>query len=668
MSADLHRHSALTGTRRGLLPEDLMKFRWLQEIALSPNGDYIAYTVSQPDAAANGYQVHLYVYDTRQARTHRLEAGPGRVGAIAWSRDGMRLAYALQEGGSALIVIWSPDDTQHARYPFVGLSPGDLDWSPDGKRLAFVSWVPVLHTSEAPTPGIPAPTIRVIRRLRYKQEGAGWVQDRFRHVHTLELDTGDVVQLTSDECDYSQPRWSWSGSRLAFVALAREQNIPLGYGQIMLLDVQTGDMQPLIPGWQGAALSPQWRADDGAIAFAGHNFSPPVNRRCLYHAWLYDMETGQATDLSEEIDQTVGNYAVSDQRAGLTNMTVKWPGGSGRIYFLLTVQGASHLYRVTPGDSPQEVIGGKSVTFEYSPDSTGGVAFGMADPHSVGELFLLRDGQRQQITNLNPWLYSHHLSTPEEYWYDGLDGARVHSWLMKPPDFNPEKRYPVIVYVHCSMFSWDFYHEFQYLASAGYIVAYFNQRGTTAGYGQECALGNYYGKHEDEYAEIMLGVDDLITRPYVDADRMGVTGGSCGGFMTNWIIGHTNRFAAAVTQRSISDLVSKFGTSDNGPEQAEGDGAGRPWDNLETIWWSSPIAHAKNITTPLLIIHSSEDHRCALGQAEELFAVLRWLGREVEMVIFSGENHGLSRGGRPGNRIERLQRICGWFNRYLAAR
>jgi len=178
-------------------------------------------------------------------------------------------------------------------------------------------------------------------------------------------------------------------------------------------------------------------------------------------------------------------------------------------------------------------------------------------------------------------------------------------------------------------------------------------------------LGNYYGKHRDEFEEIMRGVDDLTRRPYVDPERLGVTGGSCGGFMTNWIVGHTDRFAAAVTQRSVTDLVSKYGTSDNGPEQAESEGADAPWVNVDLLWESSPLAYAPQIHTPLLILHSAEDHRCTLSQAEELFAALRWMGRPVEMVIFEGEHHGLSRGGRPGNRIERLHRILDWFGRYI---
>jgi dipeptidyl aminopeptidase/acylaminoacyl peptidase len=197
------------------------------------------------------------------------------------------------------------------------------------------------------------------------------------------------------------------------------------------------------------------------------------------------------------------------------------------------------------------------------------------------------------------------------------------------------------------------------------VVAYFNQRGTTAGYGQAWTRASEGDQGGKDYEEIMLGVDELVSRPYVDASRLGVTGGSCGGFLTNWIIGHTDRFKAAVTQRSISNEISCYGTSDLGPEMIEGETAATPWTDLGKMWRQSPLAYADRIHTPLLILHATEDHRCPLEQAEQLFAALRWLRREVEMVIFVGESHGLTRGGRPGNRIEHLRRLMGWFQRYL---
>jgi dipeptidyl aminopeptidase/acylaminoacyl peptidase len=653
-------------TLRGLIPEDLLKFSWLEEISVAPAGDQVAYTVRRCDVAANGYQTDAYLLDLRTRAARKLTAGVGQAAALAWSRDSAALALAWRDPEGARIDIFDADGAPRHRHVIPGATPQGIDWSPDGATLAFSRLTAVRGDSEtAPRPGIPAPTIRVVRRLRYKQNGAGWVPECFCHLWTLDLSTGDQAQLTDGECDYSQPRWSWNGRRLVFTATAREQNTSLGQGTILVYDRASETITPLMPFWEGAAISPQWRADDQAVAFAGYTAPPPVNRRLFYHVWYYDLESGQARDLTADLDQTVGNYAVADQRAGLTNVTVRWPGGDGDIYFLLTDAGATYLYAVSPNSAPNRLVGGEGVVFEYAPTHAGRVLYGQANPCSIGELYLRDGSQTVQLTHLNPWLGSYDLAEPQEYWYPGMDGARVHAWEMRPPRFDPARRYPAIVYVHCSMFSWDFNLEFQCLANSGYVVVYFNQRGTTAGYGQAHALGNYYGKHLAEYEEIMLGVNDLIARSYIDPTRLGVTGGSCGGFMTNWIVGHTNRFRAAVTQRSVTDLVSKFGTSDNGPEQAESEGARPPWIDVQNLWISSPIAYAPQIQTPLLILHAEDDHRCALSQAEELFAALRWLGREVELVIFQGEDHDLSRGGHPGNRIEHTRRILGWFDRFL---
>ncbi|MEM7798602.1 MAG: S9 family peptidase [Chloroflexota bacterium] len=656
-------------SHRGLSPTDLMRFAWLQEIAITAGGDKIAYTVRRP--RQNGYFVACSIYDRKTGMTVASGNQNGRVSSLTWSRDGGKLATVWQDKGVTEIQILSPDGVISQRHTLAAdAHPTDLDWSPDGRRLAYSIWTRSASEPErkAGETHLPSPSVKVIRRLRYKQNGVGWVHDRFRQIWLLDLETGTHQQLSTREVDHTRPRWSWRGDRIACVGTAREQNTPLGYGQIIICDVRTGEWSRPLPDWEGAALSPQWKADDSGLVFAGHQYPPPIHRRIFHHVWYCDLQHNTVTELSESLDQTVGNYAVSDQRVGLSNVTVQWPAGTGPIYFLLTDQGATHLYRVGQSSPPEPVVGGDGVVFSFAAAQTEHIAYGQASPRSIGELYLRHpDGEaaRSPITALNPWLETRTLSRPTAYWYAGLDETPVHAWEYKPVDFDPSHSYPVIVYVHCSMFSWDFSHEFQCLANAGYLVYLFNQRGTTAGYGQAHALGNYYGNQAEEFAEIMLGVDALSRRPYVDSDRLGVTGGSCGGFLTNWIVGHTDRFSAAVTQRSVTELVSKFGTSDNGPEQATSEGGGTPWTNVTHLWESSPIAYAPQINTPLLIIHSEEDHRCAVSQAEALFAALRWHGKEVELILFEGESHGLSNGGRPGNRIERLRRILAWFNTYL---
>ena len=659
----------IVNRRRGLIPEDLMKFRWLDELALSPDGSKVAYTIRRPDADSNGYITHLYIRELNEISASRLTSGDCQVSSIAWSRDSTRLAYSHRDSNTDSVRVRSLSDGTENIYPTDGSPMGSLDWSADGTKLVGVRWTKMDSPDDrGSVPGIPKPTVKVVRRLRYKQDGVGWVHDRFTQIWVLELTTGDFVQVTHSECDYSSPKWSINGSRIAFVGMAREQNVPLGYGQILTCDFPEGEPQLLLKDWQGTAVSPTWGDDDRYIAFAGHNTPPPVNRRNFWQPHLADVEAGTAIKLGEDIDEEVGNYAVADQRKGLANVTMKWAAGDEWIYFLMTEQGATNLYRINTSGEYEKLVGGDSVTFEYSPAVGGNVAYGQADPSNPGELYIWQNGETSKLTNLNPWLRDHHLATPESYWYDGVDGAKVHAWLMKPLNFEQGKKYPLVLYVHCSMFSWDFNHEFQIYANSGYAVAYFNQRGTTAGYGQAWTKASEGDQGGKDYEEIMLGVDELVSRPYVDAERMGVTGGSCGGFMTNWVVGHTDRFAAAVTQRSITNQISFFGTSDIGPECTGGETRTDPWRDLQSSWHQSPVAYIDNINTPLLIIHSDEDYRCALEQAEQMFAALRWRGKPVELVIFEGENHGLSRGGRPGNRIERQYRILGWFKKYLGVK
>jgi dipeptidyl aminopeptidase/acylaminoacyl peptidase len=346
--------------------------------------------------------------------------------------------------------------------------------------------------------------------------------------------------------------------------------------------------------------------------------------------------------------------------------SLKWPGGRGPIWFPLTELGATVLYTVEEAGGCRRMVDGGQVVHGLAASETGECVYDSGNPLSPSEVYRRRpEGQIERLTDLNPWLGSMRLPSPEEYWYNGLNGARVHAWVMKPVGFEAGRRYPLALQVHCSMFSWDFNIDFQCLASAGYVVAYFNQLGTTAGYGQAYTMASPGDQGGRDFEEIMIGVDDLIAKGYVDEKRMGVTGTSCGGFLSNWIVGHTDRFAAAIPQASISDYISFFGTSDIGPECTEGETLANPWTDLTAVWRQSPIQYVENIRTPVLLLHGAEDHRCALAQAEEMFAALRWLGKEVELVIFEGESHGMSRTGRPGNRIERLHRILGWFGKYL---
>jgi dipeptidyl aminopeptidase/acylaminoacyl peptidase len=256
----------------------------------------------------------------------------------------------------------------------------------------------------------------------------------------------------------------------------------------------------------------------------------------------------------------------------------------------------------------------------------------------------------------------------EEVWYTGRDGNDLQGWILTPPDFDPNKTYPAILEIHggpLAQYGFAFMFEFFYLTAHDYVVFFTNPRGGQ-GYGAAHAQAIYDDWGNADYADAMAWTDYVEKLPYIDETRLGVTGGSYGGFMTNWIIGHTDRFKAAVTQRSVSNFISMLGSSDLHDRWRNLFGAqGYPWDDFDNYWRQSPLKYFGNVKTPTLVIHSEQDLRCNIEQGEQVFVALKVLGVETELVRFPEESHGLSRGGRTDRRIARLNHILRWFDKYL---
>jgi dipeptidyl aminopeptidase/acylaminoacyl peptidase len=309
------------------------------------------------------------------------------------------------------------------------------------------------------------------------------------------------------------------------------------------------------------------------------------------------------------------------------------------------------------------------------------VAMATSDPTNPGDIWIadvegLEDGRpcipaqsERRLTEVNAGaLAGAALSVPQRYAYVGADGWTMDGWVMPPVGCEPGARYPTILAVHGgphSAYGEAFFHEFQVLAALGYAVVLTNPRGSQ-GYGQTFTAATRHDWGGKDYADIMEGLDAALARfEFLDSNRLGVQGGSYGGFMTNWIIGHTQRFAAAVTMRSIVNCLSQWGTSDLAYFKGYWEFPGDPWESPEFYWERSPLAYVKNITTPLLILHSENDLRCPIGESEQLFAALKKQGKEVLFARFPNESHDLSRSGQPQHRVERLRLIVDWFAKYL---
>jgi dipeptidyl aminopeptidase/acylaminoacyl peptidase len=321
----------------------------------------------------------------------------------------------------------------------------------------------------------------------------------------------------------------------------------------------------------------------------------------------------------------------------------------------------------------EEVIGERGAVgdFSFDRDHTR-LAYLHGTIERLAQVWLrdLAGGTARRLTGFNQELLAEvELGEVEEVWFEGPDGNELQGWILKPPGFEAGRTYPSILEIHggpMAQYGQLFMHEFYFLAAQGYVVYFSNPRGGR-GYGEEHTKTIYNDWGNKDYADLMAWVDVVAQKPYIDPERMGVTGGSYGGFMTNWIIGHTDRFKAAVTQRSVSNAISMAGSSDlSYPIWTALLGPDKPyWEDMETYWRQSPLSYFGNVKTPTLVIHSEEDLRCSIEQGEQVFAALKKAGVETELVRFPGEAHGLSRGGRTDRRVARLNHILRWFTRYL---
>jgi dienelactone hydrolase len=399
------------------------------------------------------------------------------------------------------------------------------------------------------------------------------------------------------------------------------------------------------------------------VAFVAPN---GLDAGLIERLWIVPSGGGTPRCLTLSLDQSVGDSLITDMRSGHGGVRLCWSKDGDRLFFLCSGPGVTALYSCDLDGNVWPEAGGPRRIFDF--DVKPGV-FTMcaSDAGNPGELYIVMQGAEARLTDLNPWLRERYVAQPERHQFTAPDGWVIEGWLLKPENFDPALLHPLVLEIHGGphgQYGWAFFHELQMLAGMGYVVLYTNPRGSD-GYGERFrkeVVRDWGGK---DYIDLMSAVDQLIERTgTVDTSRMGVGGGSYGGYMTNWVIGQTDRFAAAVSMRSISNLVSEYsqhdiviwGSLELGPP---------PWPDLDELWRRSPIRYVQNIKTPLLLTCGEMDLRCAISQSEELFGAMRLLGKTVELVRFPDESHDISRGGRPDRRVERLRRIAGWFERFL---
>jgi dipeptidyl aminopeptidase/acylaminoacyl peptidase len=702
---------------RNITEKDLFNFTWIGDPQVSPDGSAVAFVRVTVNEKKDGYNTSIWTVSTVGGdEPYRLTSG-NRDSAPRWSPDGKRLAFVRvteKDGKPDQPQLFMLSMSGGDSFQFTNLPKGASQplWSPDGKMVAFASTtnpeelakqseqqrrderIKRGNESAAPAsePQPPAEAasrkaepehesdVRVITRAVYRSNGEGYLDPKHpQHLWIVAAPRSSdekvsPKQLTAGRFDEENFLWSNDGAKIYFTSLHLEEPYyELPRTAIYAISPEGREPMKITEfemGAQNFSLSPDGK-QLAFIAQAGR----PVNSYTQPDLWIVDLSQGAAPrNLTASFDYDVGFGVGGDNtapRASGGNRPV-WTSDGRGIVEIYSKEGKANLglFDAATGKETDVTHGNQAVVGFRASSDRSKIVYTLSTPTRINDLFWLdrMDAQPRQLTHVNDSLFAQLTVTePEEIWYTSFDGRRIQAWLQKPPGFDPHKQYPLILDIHGgphTAYGFIFDHEFQWMAVKGYLVLYPNPRGSTS-YGQE--FGNIIQYHYpgDDYKDLMAGVDEVIRRGYVDTKRLGVTGGSGGGLLTNWTIGQTTRFAAAVAQRDIASWEDWWYSADFTLFQPSWFKA-PPFENPEDYRARSPITYIKNVTTPLMLILGEADYRTPTGAGgEQMFRALKFRKIPTVMVRFPNESHELSRSGQPWHRVERLQHIVGWFDHWL---
>lgn len=645
-----------TRTYRLLTTETFFDFESLSNPSISPDGRRIVFTRSWIDKINDQTRSNIWIIEADGSRLRQLTSGDWKDTSPVWSPDARKLAFISDREGREQLYVLYLDTREVARLTNLERAPQNPVWSPDGKKIAFTQLVvedrAILPVKLPPRPANArwaAPAI-VIDRLSWRLDGRGLLPRGQTQVFVVDAVVGGTpVMVTSGDYSHNEPAWSADGQKIYVSAIRKpEPEYAFGDTEIYEIDLRTREIKALTKR-HGPDRNPRPSPDGQWIAYTGYDEQNYT--RHISSLYLMDSNGNKKKILASNLPSSP---------TGLT-----WAADSSGVYYRMEERGESNLYFVSLSGQIKKITPGGYYLRSYSLSGNNQVAAVVSNFYRPGFLVvfnLKQPGRWREILDVNAdVLDGVKLGKVEELWYKSPDGLDIQGWLIKPAEFETGQKYPLLLWIHggpWSMYSIAFNWAWQNFAAMGYAVLYTNPRGST-GYGQEFVNGIQYSYPGRDYDDLMAGVDAALSRGFIDEDNLFVCGGSGGGVLTAWIVGHTNRFRAAVSMRPVIDWQSFVGTTDMPTWYRQFQKY--PWEDPLEYAVRSPLYYVANVTTPTMIMTGEADLRTPISQSEEFYRALKMLKKETLLVRMPEEYHGWR---RPSHQLLQQLYLQAWFEKY----